>query len=88
MEKNPHVYKPTYTKQEMDELARWFEERMECLPATLRLNEATESYDLPRTVKSLLKILKMHKENMTVTFSGYVSHLALIRLRLKEQGME
>ena len=29
VEKNPHIYKPAYTKQEVDELTRWFEERMD-----------------------------------------------------------
>ena len=82
VEKNPHIYKPAYTKQEVDELTRWFEERMDRLPATLQLNEATAASDLPRTV------LKVHKENISVTFSGYMSHLDLIRLRLKEQGLE
>ena len=81
VEKNPHIYKPAYTKQEVDELTRWFEERMDRLPATLQLNEATAASDLPRTVK-------VHKENISVTFSGYMSHLDLIRLRLKEQGLE
>ena len=38
VEKNPHIYKPAYTKQEVDELTRWFEERMDRLPATLQLN--------------------------------------------------
>ena len=80
VEKNPHIYKPAYTKQEVDELTRWFEERMDRLPATLQLNEAT--------VKALLAVLKVHKENISVTFSGYMSHLDLIRLRLKEQGLE
>ena len=86
VEKNPHIYKPAYTKQ--DELTRWFEERMDRLPATLQLNEATAASDLPRTVKALLAVLKVHKENISVTFSGYMSHLDLIRLRLKEQGLE
>ena len=58
------------------------------LPATLQLNEATAASDLPRTVKALLAVLKGHKENISVTFSGYMSHLDLIRLRLKEQGLE
>ena len=88
VEKNPHIYKPAYTKQEVDELTRWFEERMDRLPATLLLNEATAASDLPRTVKALLSVLKVHKENISVTFSGYMSHLDLIRLRLKEQGLE
>ena len=81
VEKNPHIYKPAYTKQEVDE-------RMDRLPATLQLNEATAASDLPRTVKALLAVLKVHKENISVTFSGYMSHLDLIRLRLKEQGIE
>ena len=64
VEKNPHIYKPAYTKQEVDELTRWFEERMDRLPATLQLNEATAASDLPRTVKALLAVLKVHKENI------------------------
>ena len=62
--------------------------RRDRLPATLQLNEATAASDLPRTVKALLAVLKVHKENISVTFSGYMSHLDLIRLRLKEQGLE
>lgn len=86
-EKNPHIYKPAYAKQEVDELTRWFEERMDRLPATLQLNEAMGTSDLPRTVKALLAVVKAHKENISVPLSGYMSHLEIIRLRLKEQGM-
>ena len=86
--KNPHVWKPAYSRQEVDELTRWFEERMDRLPRTMQLNGSTSTSDLPRTVKALSAVLKAHKEKMPVTFSGYISHLELIRLRLKEQGME
>ena len=86
-EKNPHVYQPAYTTQETDEIVRWFEKRMDRLPQSLQLNEATSTTDLPRTVKSLLKVAKGHRDNISVTFSGYLAHLALIRLRLEESGM-
>lgn len=88
VEENPHLYKPKYTREEVDELLRWFEERTGRLPATLKLNTSTFASDLPRTVKSLTGILKAHREGVSVTFCGYVAHLALIRLRLQEGGME
>lgn len=87
-EVNPHVYKPTYTRQELDELARWFEERMERLPAALQIDEATRTSDLPRTVKALLALLKTQKGNVSVTFSGYMFRLQTIRSCLEKQGME
>ena len=87
IEKNPHVYQPVDTVQETDGIIHWFEERMDKLPQSLQLNEATFTANLPRTVDALLKVAKAHRENITVTFSGYVAHLVLIRLRLEEQGM-
>ena len=86
-ERNPHVYQPAYTVKEADEMIRWFEERLDRLPQSLQLNEATSTADLPRTVRALLKVVQVHRDNISVTFSGYVAHLALIRLRLEEQGM-
>lgn len=88
VEANPHLYKPEYTKEEVDELLHWFDERADRLPATLKLNTSTFASDLPRTVKSLTNILKVHKGNISVTFYGYMAHLELIRLRLQEEGME
>ena len=87
-EKNPHVYKQTYGEEEVDELLGWFEDRKDRLPQTLRLNESTVSEDLPRTVAALLAVLKKHQGKLSVTFYGYISHLELVRLRLREQGWE
>lgn len=84
IEKNPHLYKPEFTKGEVDECIRWFEERMDKLPATLRLNDSTTASNLPYTVKSLINVLKVHQGNLSVTFSGYMAHLLLIRQRLEE----
>ncbi len=88
VERDPHIYKPQYSRQEVEEVVRWFEERMERLPESLQLNEATSTPDLRRTVGALLNVLRIHKETLSVTFSGYMAHLELIRLRLQEQGME
>lgn len=87
-EKNPHVYKPGYKKEEVKELVAWFEERMDRLPASIQLNAATKTSNLPRTVKALVELLKVRGGVPSVTFSGYVAHLELIRLRLKEQGLD
>lgn len=85
---DPHVYKSDYTKAEVNELLAWFEERMDKLPQTLRLNKATTTDNLKRTVKALTTTVKRLEGVINVTYSGYVSHLVLIRLRLQEQGME
>lgn len=88
IEKNPHLYKPEFTKGEVDEHIKWFEDRMDKLPETLKLNDSTTSTNLPYTVKRLIDVLRMHQGDLSVTFYGYVAHLALIRLRLEEQGID
>lgn len=88
-EVNPHLYKPEFTKEEVDELLKWFEQRDGRLPQTLKLNSSTQATDLPRTVGWLTRVLKsLSDKPLAVTFYGYVSLLALVRLRLQEQGME
>ena len=54
----------------------------------MRLNKATTTDNLKRTVKALTATVKRQEGVINVTYSGYVSHLVLIRLRLQEQGME
>ena len=81
-EGKPAVYKPEYSKEEVKSLLAWFAERMDRLPATMQA-------DLPRTVRAFSALLKAQADGVTsVTFSGYVAHLELIRQRLKEQGVE
>lgn len=87
-EKNPHVYQPEYKKAEAEELLGWFRERMDRLPQAMQLNEATSTKNLPRTVESLMSVVKSREDMLDVTFSCYMSHLVLIRQRLMEQGME
>lgn len=88
-EGKPAVYKPEYSKEEVKSLLAWFAERMDRLPATMQLDPATCTADLPRTVRAFSALLKAQADGVTsVTFSGYVAHLELIRQRLKEQGVE
>ena len=88
-EGKPAVYKPEYSKDEVKSLLAWFAERMDRLPATMQLDPATRTADLPRTVRAFSALLKAQADGVTsVTFSGYVAHLELIRQRLKEQGVE
>lgn len=88
-EEKPDVYKPEYSKEEVKSLLAWFAERMDRLPATMQLDSATRTADLPRTVKAFSALLKAQADGVTsVTFSGYVAHLELIRRRLKDQGVE
>lgn len=88
IEKNPHIYRPGYKKAEAEEVLGWFRERMERLPRSLQLNEATSTKNLPRTVEALMSVVKSRENMLDVTFSSYMSHLLLIRQRLMEQGME
>lgn len=87
-EKNPHIFKAGYTKAEAEELLEWFKARMEQLPQSLQLNAASSTKNLPETVRALMSVVKARENMLDVTFSSYVSHLELIRLRLKEQGLE
>ena len=82
------LFKREYEKEYIEELTGWFSKRMDHLPKELRVDKATMSYDLPKTVNALVRTIMQNKDNLTVTYSGYVCHLDLIRLRLKEQGME
>lgn len=77
-------FKEAYTPEELKEIVDWFEERMDRLPAKLELDEATKTGDLRLTVERLTTILKRKK--LDISFSGYVSHLFVIRDKLLESG--
>lgn len=87
-EKNPHLFKSDYSKEEINEIVGWFEERKDKLPRELRLNASSTATNLSLMVENLIRVLKVHRDNMSVTFCGYMAHLQLIRQRLQEQGME
>lgn len=87
-EKDPHFYKPSFTRAEAEEILAWFGERADRLPQTLTLNTSTVSDNLPYTVKSLSNVVRLHLDGLDATFSSYLSHLLLIRQRLTEQGID
>lgn len=87
-EKMPHMFKPDFKKEEVEELLAWFEARMDKLPKTMKMDPATETDNLPLTVERLMKVLSRHKSNFSVTFSGYMALLLSIRQRLQDEGME
>ena len=84
--KKINTFKPKYSLEEIQDLVKWFKERMDRLPATLVLDECTKTDDLPKTVKAFIALLD--REKINPFWSGYISHLLLIRERLREQGIE
>ncbi len=73
---NP-FYKKEYSPVEVSELIAWFEARIDRLPSSLVIDAATETDDLPRTVKSYIRIISKGVPN--VSFCGYVAQLMRIR---------
>ncbi|MBQ8050560.1 MAG: hypothetical protein IJ197_03160 [Bacteroidaceae bacterium] len=78
-------YKPQYTEAFRDEHIRWFEERMDKLPQSLKINDYTYTADLRTTVENL--ILHLRTNGTTIIFSGYMETLLRIEDRLKEEGL-
>ena len=70
-------YKTSYTKEEMDELADWFEANLERMPASLKINEFMKVDDLPFTVKQVVENLR--KGQGSIAFSGQVHQFYLLR---------
>ena len=86
MKTKQEIFKPDYTEDEVNEVIEWFEKRIDHLPTSLRLDKATSTKDLPRTVQAYCKLLRSIQ--MKVAHSGYMAHLLLIREQLLEQGFE
>lgn len=81
---NPHVFKTKYSKDELEELLQWFEARKGALPQTLRLNSSTSTNNLPGAVAALTDTIREYADGSNITYNGYIAHLELIRLRLRE----
>ena len=80
------MYKPGYTKDEMQELYAWFRARMDRLPQKLKIDKAMSTNNLPRTVDALIQALE--KRNISSTQAGLATTLFNIRERLIEDGFE
>ena len=79
-------FKEYYTREELNELVTWFDERMDRLPQQLVIDDTCTSSDLPKTVRALCKLAG--RQHLDVCFSGYFSQLFTIRERLQAHGME
>jgi len=79
-------YKANYTEAFCNEQLKWFEERMDRLPASMEISASTRTSDLPLTVRSLMQTLRSNKPS--VTFSGYMETLLKIKDRLQEEGLK
>lgn len=88
MEKKEDIYtfKPDFTKAEVNELIDWFEKRMDQLPEEMQINKSSYTKNLRFTVAKLISMLK--EREVTVTICGYIAHLALIKERLIQAGMD
>ena len=78
-------YKAKYTESFRDEQIKWFEERRDKLPQSLKINAYTSTSNLPATVDALIKTLR--NNTPSITFSGYMETLLRIKDRLKEEGL-
>ena len=81
-----YTFKKQFEEADVADLTAWFEARMDKLPQELQLSNSTHSVNLTKTVKMMLGVVR--QKGTSPTFGGYMAHLALIRERLKEQGME
>ena len=79
-------YKKNYTEAFRDEQLKWFEERMDKLPKSLQIDEATHSPNLPLTVQHLMLTLKDNAPS--ITFSGYMETLLKRKDKLKAEGIK
>lgn len=88
--KDKDFFKDSYSEEEVNDVLAWFDDKMNQLPKTLKINKSTSSLDLPKTVSSLVQLIRAQQENggLSVIFSGYIAHLMLIRHRLKELNPE
>ncbi|MBQ2459848.1 MAG: hypothetical protein II505_04160 [Bacteroidaceae bacterium] len=80
------TFKTKYSPAELDELFAWFDSRMDRLPESLQVDEATYSANVLETVSAYIRTIKNCE--LTVSLNGYVSQLMLIRERLKQEGVE
>ncbi|MCM1108139.1 MAG: hypothetical protein NC388_03660 [Clostridium sp.] len=80
------MFKKNFTQEELDEIVEWLEQRMDRLPQSMHLDKATWTDDLPKTVRSYIRMMKGRKP--TTTVSGYIAQMLVMRKRLQQMGVE
>ena len=79
-------YKSKYTDAFREEQIKWFEERIDKLPESMRIDAATYSPNLPKTVLNLIQTLRNYEPSGI--FAGYMETLLKIKDKLKAEGLK
>ena len=78
-------YKSIFSKEELNELTDWFNERKDKLPETLQVDDAIFVKDLRQTVDYYLRLVELYHDKRA--FSGQLYLLERIRKKLIELGL-
>ena len=78
-------YKSIFSKEELNELTDWFKERLDALPESLQVDDATFVRDLRQTVEYYLRLVELYHDKRT--FSGQLYLLERIRKKLIDLGL-
>ena len=78
-------YKSIFSKEELNELTDWFNERKDKLPETLQVDDATFVKDLRQTVDYYLRLVELYHDKRAI--SGKLYLLERIRKKLIELGL-
>lgn len=78
------IYKKNYSKEELQELAHWYETHRSGFPKTFDTDAATHYADMQHSTDYILNILNESGENPT--FSGQVFMFFSLRDALTEAG--
>lgn len=75
-------YKTHYNQAELEELKSWFETHRNALPKSFSDGATLSIPDLHHTINVAIDQLK--NPNMSISFSGQLYHLFLLRDKLKD----
>ena len=70
-------YKSIFSKEELKELTDWFKERLDALPESLHVDDATFVRDLRQSVEYYLRLVELYHDKRT--YSGQLYLLERIR---------
>ncbi len=79
-------YKALHTEEEFADVTTWFRERLDRLPKSLRVDQATYIPDLRKTVERYFDFIAQHRGHRR--FGGQLDHLFRMRHILQEQGFK
>ncbi len=78
-------FQKQYSEKELKDLAQWFKSNKELLPASFRLDKATNYPNLHYTVGIIIE--QAHLLSKNTTYSGLAYQYFLLREKLIERGV-